>query len=52
MILGSVVLVAITSTFLVLFIAVSVSQVFEAQTFLTFSVFQCPFFYEGHITFG
>ncbi len=33
MVLGSVILIAITSTFMGLFIAVSVSQVFEAQTF-------------------
>jgi len=43
MILGSVILVAITSTFLGLFIAVSVSQVFEAQTFSNFFRFPMLF---------
>ena len=43
MILGSVLLVAITSTFLGLFIAVSVSQVFEAQTFSNFFRFPMLF---------
>lgn len=43
MVLGSVVLVAITSTFLGLFIAVSVSQVFEAQTFSNFFRFPMLF---------
>lgn len=43
MILGSVVLIAITSTFLGLFIAVSVSQVFEAQTFSNFFRFPMLF---------
>ncbi len=43
MVLGSVILVAITSTFLGLFIAVSVSQVFEAQTFSNFFRFPMLF---------
>ncbi len=43
MILGSVLLVAITSTFLGLFVAVSVSQVFEAQTFSNFFRFPMLF---------
>jgi len=43
MILGSVLLVAITSTFLGLFIAVSVSLVFEAQTFSNFFRFPMLF---------
>ncbi len=43
MVLGSVVLIAITSTFLGLFIAVSVSQVFEAQTFSNFFRFPMLF---------
>lgn len=43
MIFGSVILVAITSTFLGLFIAVSVSQVFEAQTFSNFFRFPMLF---------
>jgi ABC-2 type transport system permease protein len=43
MILGSVVFVAITSTFMGLFIAVSVSQVFEAQTFSNFFRFPMLF---------
>lgn len=42
-VLGSVVLIAITSTFLGLFIAVSVSQVFEAQTFSNFFRFPMLF---------
>lgn len=42
-ILGSVILIAITSTFLGLFIAVSVSQVFEAQTFSNFFRFPMLF---------
>jgi ABC-2 type transport system permease protein len=45
---GSVVLTAITSTFLGLFIAVSVSEVFEAQTFSNFfrfpMIFLCGLF--------
>ena len=43
MVLGSVILIAITSTFLGLFIAVSVSQVFEAQTFSNFFRFPMLF---------
>ena len=43
MVLGSVVLIAITSTFLGLFIAVSVSQIFEAQTFSNFFRFPMLF---------
>lgn len=43
MALGSVILIAITSTFLGLFIAVSVSQVFEAQTFSNFFRFPMLF---------
>ncbi len=47
-VLGSVVLIAITSTFLGLFIAVSVSEVFEAQTFSNFfrfpMIFLCGLF--------
>jgi ABC-2 type transport system permease protein len=43
MMLGSVLLVAITSTFLGLFVAVSVSQVFEAQTFSNFFRFPMLF---------
>ncbi len=43
MILGSALLVAITSTFLGLLIAVSVSQVFEAQTFSNFFRFPMLF---------
>lgn len=43
MVLGSVLLIAITSTFLGLFIAVSVSQVFEAQTFSNFFRFPMLF---------
>lgn len=42
-VLGSVVLIAITSTFLGLFIAVSVSEVFEAQTFSNFFRFPMMF---------
>lgn len=46
--LGSVVLMAVTSTFLGLFIAVAVSEVFEAQTFSNFfrfpMVFLCGLF--------
>ncbi|NMB35766.1 MAG: ABC transporter permease [Firmicutes bacterium] len=42
-VLGSVILIAITSTFLGLFIAVSVSQVFEAQTFSNFFRFPMLF---------
>lgn len=45
MVLGSVILIAITSTFLGLFIAVSVSQVFEAQTFSNF--FRFPMLFLG-----
>lgn len=48
MVLGSVILIAITSTFLGLFVAVSVSQVFEAQTFSNFfrfpMIFLCGLF--------
>ena len=48
MVLGSVLFIAITSTFLGLFIAVSVSQVFEAQTFSNFfrfpMIFLCGLF--------
>lgn len=43
MVLGSVIFIAITSTFLGLFIAVSVSQVFEAQTFSNFFRFPMLF---------
>ncbi len=43
MVLASVVLIAITSTFMGLFIAVSVSQVFEAQTFSNFFRFPMLF---------
>jgi ABC-2 type transport system permease protein len=43
MVLGSVILIAITSTFLGLFIAVSVTQVFEAQTFSNFFRFPMLF---------
>lgn len=43
MILGGVILIAITSTFLGLFVAVSVSQVFEAQTFSNFFRFPMLF---------
>ncbi len=43
MLLGSVILIAITSTFMGLFIAVSVSQVFEAQTFSNFFRFPMLF---------
>ena len=43
MILASVILIAITSTFMGLFIAVSVSQVFEAQTFSNFFRFPMLF---------
>lgn len=43
MVLGSVILIAITSTFLGLFVAVSVSQVFEAQTFSNFFRFPMLF---------
>ncbi|MGM0651902.1 MAG: ABC transporter permease [Bacillota bacterium] len=43
MVLASVILIAITSTFLGLFIAVSVSQVFEAQTFSNFFRFPMLF---------
>jgi len=42
-VIGSVLLIAITSTFLGLFIAVSVSQVFEAQTFSNFFRFPMLF---------
>lgn len=46
--LGSVILIAISSTFLGLFIAVSVSEVFEAQTFSNFfrfpMIFLCGLF--------
>jgi ABC-2 type transport system permease protein len=46
--LGSVILLAVTSTFLGLFISVSVSEVFEAQTFSNFfrfpMVFLCGLF--------
>ncbi len=48
MMLASIVFIAITSTFLGLFIAVSVSQVFEAQTFSNFfrfpMIFLCGLF--------
>ncbi len=48
MVLGSVFFIAVTSTFLGLFIAVSVSQVFEAQTFSNFfrfpMIFLCGLF--------
>ena len=48
LVLGSVILIAITSTFLGLFIAVSVSEVFEAQTFSNFfrfpMIFLCGLF--------
>ncbi len=48
MVFGSVLFIAITSTFLGLFIAVSVSQVFEAQTFSNFfrfpMIFLCGLF--------
>ena len=48
MVLSSVIFIAITSTFLGLFIAVSVSQVFEAQTFSNFfrfpMIFLCGLF--------
>jgi len=44
MILDSIVLVAITSTFIGLFIAVSVRQGFEAQTFSNFLRFPMLFF--------
>ena len=40
LVLGSIVFIAITSTFLGLFISVSVSEAFEAQTFSNF--FRCP----------
>jgi ABC-2 type transport system permease protein len=47
-VLGAVIFIAITSTFLGLFIAVSVSEVFEAQTFSNFfrfpMVFLCGLF--------
>ncbi len=43
MVLGSVIFIAITSTFLGLFIAVSVTQVFEAQTFSNFFRFPMLF---------
>ncbi len=43
MVVGSVILIAITSTFLGLFVAVSVSQVFEAQTFSNFFRFPMLF---------
>lgn len=47
-VLGAVILIAVTSTFLGLFIAVSVSEVFEAQTFSNFfrfpMVFLCGLF--------
>ncbi|NLA05678.1 MAG: ABC transporter permease, partial [Firmicutes bacterium] len=43
MVVGGVILIAITSTFLGLFIAVSVSQVFEAQTFSNFFRFPMLF---------
>ncbi len=42
-VLGSVLFIAITSTFLGLFVAVSVSQVFEAQTFSNFFRFPMLF---------
>ncbi len=48
LVLGSVVCIAVTSTFLGLFIAVSVSEVFEAQTFSNFfrfpMIFLCGLF--------
>ncbi len=48
LVLGSVIFIAITSTFLGLFIAVSVSEVFEAQTFSNFfrfpMIFLCGLF--------
>ena len=43
LVLASVILIAITSTFLGLFVAVSVSQVFEAQTFSNFFRFPMLF---------
>lgn len=43
MVLGSVTLIAVTSTFLGLLVAVSVSQVFEAQTFSNFFRFPMLF---------
>lgn len=47
-VIGAVILIAVTSTFLGLFIAVSVSEVFEAQTFSNFfrfpMVFLCGLF--------
>ncbi len=43
LVLGSVIFIAITSTFLGLFVAVSVSQVFEAQTFSNFFRFPMLF---------
>jgi ABC-2 type transport system permease protein len=43
MVLGSVALIAITSTFLGLFVAVSVTQAFEAQTFSNFFRFPMLF---------
>lgn len=43
LVLGSVVLIAITSTFLGLFVAVSVTQAFEAQTFSNFFRFPMLF---------
>ena len=52
MALGSVIFISITSTFLGLFIAVSVSQVFEAQTFSNFfrfpMIFLCGLFIPVH----
>ena len=49
LILGSVILISVTSTFLGLFIAVSVSEVFEAQTFSNFfrfpMIFLCGLFF-------
>lgn len=49
MVLPSVALIAVASTFLGLFIAVSVSEVFEAQTFSNFfrfpMIFLCGFFF-------
>jgi len=52
MVLGSVIFISITSTFLGLFIAVSVSQVFEAQTFSNFfrfpMIFLCGLFIPVH----
>ena len=48
-VLGAVLMIAITSTFLGLFIAVSVSEVFEAQTFSNFfrfpMIFLCGLFF-------